>query len=69
LVQSGYSKDDFLFVPISGLTGENLKDPVTKEVCPWYNGPTLISALDNLPVEKRNPAGPVRIPVLDKMRD
>lgn len=42
---------------------------VEKDVCPWYNGPTLIEALDALPVEKRNPDGPVRIPVLDKMRD
>lgn len=24
LIQSGYKKDDFMFVPISGLTGENL---------------------------------------------
>ena len=56
-------------MPISGLTGENLKEKVSKTVCPWYDGPTLIEALDGLVVEKRNPSGPVRIPVLDKMRD
>jgi len=69
LVNSGYAMEDFQFVPISGLTGENLKEPVEKDVCPWYDGPTLIQALDKLPVEPRNPTGPVRIPILDKMRE
>lgn len=46
LQQSGYKKEDFTFVPISGLTGENMKDPVGKDVAPWYDGPTLIEALD-----------------------
>lgn len=69
LITSGYKKEDFLFVPISGLTGENIKEPVSKEECPWYSGPTLLVALDSLPVEKRNASGPVRMPVLDKMKD
>lgn len=69
LIDSGYKKSDFVFVPISGLTGENLKEPVGKKVAPWYNGPTLIEAINNLPVEKRNKDGAIRIPVLDKMKD
>lgn len=69
LISSGYKREDFLYVPISGLTGENIMEPVDKEVCNWYDGPTLIKALDSLPVEKRDPNASVRIPVLDKMKD
>jgi peptide chain release factor subunit 3 len=54
---------------MSGLTGENIKEPVDAKTCPWYSGPTLIQALDGLPNEKRNPSGPLRIPVLDKTLD
>ena len=49
LIKSGYAEGDFSFVPMSGLTGENIKEPVDAKTCPWYSGPTLIQALDRLP--------------------
>jgi len=30
-------------VPISGLFGTNIKDPVEPKVAPWYKGGTLFS--------------------------
>lgn len=34
---SGYNpKRDVTFLPISGLYGHNLKDPVDPKICPWY---------------------------------
>ena len=69
LLQCGYTADDIFWVPISGLTGANIVEPVASDVCSWYQGPTLIDILDNLPVEPRNGEAPVRIPVLDKMKD
>ena len=69
LIKSGYAEGDFSFVPISGLTGENIKESVDAKTCPWYSGPTLIQALDRLPNEKRNPFGNLRITVLDKTQD
>lgn len=68
LLASGYSEDDLSWVPISGLTGQNITEPIG-DVCSWYSGPPLIEVLDSLPVETRNPNGPLRIPVLDKMKE
>lgn len=66
----GYSADDLFWVPISGLTGQNIVEPVDSSVCSWYSGPTLLEILDNMPIgEDRNAEAPLRIPVLDKMKD
>jgi peptide chain release factor subunit 3 len=40
-----------------------------KEVCPWYDGPCFTEIVDNLPVEQRDPNGPLRIPILDKQKE
>lgn len=31
------------FLPISALYGHNILNPVPKEMCPWYDGPTLFT--------------------------
>lgn len=70
LAQSGYDPDkDCTFVPISGLSGDNILQIVPQTTCNWYNGPDLLTILDNLDLPPRDAAGPLRIPVLDKMRD
>ena len=69
LLNVGYEESDLFFVPISGLTGENITEPLDKKVCPWYDGKTMLEILDELPVEYRDPDGPLRIPVLDKMKE
>jgi peptide chain release factor subunit 3 len=56
-------------VPISGLTGQNIVEPLDESVCSWYSGPTLLDILDKMPLEPRNAEAPLRIPVLDKMKD
>ena len=57
-------------MPISGLTGQNIVEPVDSSVCSWYHGPTLLDILDNMPIAAdRNAEAPLRIPVLDKMKD
>jgi peptide chain release factor subunit 3 len=42
---------------------------VNKNICKWYNGPSLIDILDELELPKRDPKGPIRVIVLDKMKD
>ena len=69
ILSVGYKEDDLFWVPISGLTGENITQPLEKGICNWYKGPPLIEILDKLPVEYRDPNGPLRIPVLDKMKE
>jgi peptide chain release factor subunit 3 len=68
LNKSGYKDSDVFFVPISGLTGDNILKPVGDK-CSWYKGPTLMEILDNLPIETRDSNGPLRIPILDKMKE
>lgn len=67
LEQCGYGKDDLQFIPISGLTGENIDKVGSKS--PWYTGPSLLDALDNMELPQRDPDGPIRVPVLDKMKE
>lgn len=62
-------KNDVVFLPLSGINGDNIKDPLSKTVCSWYEGPTLLEVLDNFEVPPRDANGPLRIPVLDKMKD
>jgi peptide chain release factor subunit 3 len=68
--ECGYDVEkDISWVPVSGLNGDNLKDPLPKNVCNWYSGPPLIDLIDQLGLPERDPNGPIRIPVLDKMKD
>jgi len=66
---TGYADKDILWVPIAGLPGHNIKDALPKGVGSWYKGKTLMEILDGIELEKRFPDGPLRIPVLDKMKD
>lgn len=67
LENCGYKREDLVFVPISGLNGDNILELSSK--CTWYNGPTLIEIFDQMALPKRDPTGPLRIPILDKMKD
>eukprot|EP00958_Prasinococcus_capsulatus_P017242 scaffold1939_cov392-Prasinococcus_capsulatus_cf.AAC.2 len=71
LRQCGYNtKNDVTFIPISGLHGDNMKDRVSPEKCPWCEGtPSFFEFLDNLQPQDRDPAAPFRMPVIDKYRD
>lgn len=69
LEKSGYPPQDVFYVPISGLTGANILNLVDPKECSWYKGKTLMNILDDLPVETRDANGPVRIPILDKVKD
>ena len=59
---------DIYFLPVSGYTGVNLKNK-NPEVCPWYQGPSLLTYLDQFPEISRQADGPVRMPVVDRYKD
>jgi len=67
LFDCGYAPEDLVFIPLSGLAGDNIKTLSTKS--PWYDGPTLLEILDTMELPPRDPKAPLRIPVLDTMKD
>jgi peptide chain release factor subunit 3 len=73
-------KKEVKFIPISGLSGANVKEEVDPAQCSWWKkcytagdnnttSPTLFSLLDSLEISGRNPDAPLRIPVLDRYTD
>lgn len=56
----GY-EGDLDFVPIAAKYGDNIVHPSIK--MDWYNGPTLLEYLEELPVHKKDDALPARFPV------
>merc|ERR1712125_80358 len=59
----GYNPEKVHFVPISGWTGDNMMDKSDK--MPWYKGPSLIGALDQVDPPKRPTDKPLRLPLQD----
>jgi elongation factor 1-alpha len=57
----GYDPSKVPFVPVSAWTGENLIERSPN--MPWYNGPTIVEALDMLQPPKKPIDKPLRIPV------
>lgn len=46
LRQAGFKEQDVFYVPVSGLTGENLATPPKEaKLLEWYKGPTLLQAI------------------------
>jgi len=62
-----YNEDQIRWVCVEGLSGRNIKEPVTKELAPWYQGSTLFETLDSLPRIQRSDKKILRFPVLDKL--
>lgn len=62
-------KKDLQFLPLSGYTGLNMIKPLTKEQCPWFEGPSLLGALDLLPTVERKVDAPLRMPIVDIFRN
>ena len=58
-----YNIEKVPFVPISGWNGDNMIEASTN--MPWYKGPTLLQALDNLDQPTRPHDKPLRLPLQD----
>jgi elongation factor 1-alpha len=63
LKKVGYNPDKMNFIPISGWNGDNMLEK--SDNMPWYKGPTLLDALDNLNPPKRPTDKPLRLPLQD----
>jgi len=81
LKSCGYMiKKEVKFIPISGLSGANVKDEVDPAACPWWkkscaakenntDKPTLLQLFDSLVISGREASAAVRIPLLDRYTD
>ncbi|WP_069806454.1 translation elongation factor EF-1 subunit alpha [Vulcanisaeta thermophila] len=59
----GYDPTKVPFIPVSALKGDNIKEKSPNT--PWYNGPTLLEALDALQPPPRPTDKPFRLPIQD----
>merc|ERR1712110_1216783 len=63
LKKVGYNVANIPFIPISGWGGDNMIE--ASDNMGWYNGPTLLAALDALRPPKRPTEKPLRLPLQD----
>ncbi len=59
----GYNTSKMRFIPTSGWKGDNLG--AKSENMPWYDGPTLVQALDEFDEPEKPIEKPLRLPVQD----
>jgi elongation factor 1-alpha len=59
----GFNPDDITFVPVSSFDGEGVASKSDK--MDWYDGPSLLDALDNFDEPEKASDLPTRIPVQD----
>jgi peptide chain release factor subunit 3 len=66
----GYNpKTDLVFMPVSAQTTVGIKSRVPIDVCPWYDGPSLLETLDAMQALERKVNAPFMMPIAAKYRD
>ncbi|ESA42137.1 putative translation release factor erf3 [Neurospora crassa] len=67
---TGYNlKTDVFFMPVAAQQTMGIKDRVPKDLCPWYDGPSLLEYLDNMSSLERKVNAPFMMAVSGKYRD
>ena len=65
---SGFNpKTDVIFIPVSAFSGANLKEKSSD--CAWYEGPPLLTYLDDLELGDRKMSASLKMPVSEKYAD
>jgi elongation factor 1 alpha-like protein len=68
LTDASFLEKRITFIPLAGLTGDNVITPVTHPAADWYAGETLLAALERIELPPRNLAKPLRLSVADVFR-
>lgn len=63
--QAGLKPANIVYIPCSGLSGENLVASSEQALKTWYNGPTMLTQLDMLDVPPKLCDRPLRMTVTD----
>jgi elongation factor 1-alpha len=58
-----FASSDATFIPVSAFEGDNVAKK--SEQMPWYDGPTILEALDALPDPEVSTDAPLRVPIQD----
>eukprot|EP00442_Polarella_glacialis_P025392 CAMPEP_0115087576 /NCGR_PEP_ID=MMETSP0227-20121206/23390_1 /TAXON_ID=89957 /ORGANISM="Polarella glacialis, Strain CCMP 1383" /LENGTH=758 /DNA_ID=CAMNT_0002477505 /DNA_START=88 /DNA_END=2364 /DNA_ORIENTATION=+ len=67
LKQCGFKDDQIIFIAMSGLTGDNIKERLN---CPeWVPGDPLLTILDKIETPSRKNDAPLRIPMMEGFKD
>ncbi|KAI0898973.1 hypothetical protein F4806DRAFT_456275 [Annulohypoxylon nitens] len=69
LKSAGYGKTDVFFMPIAAQQTLGIKDRIPSDVCPWYDGPSLLEYLDNMQALERKTNAPFMMAISGKYRD
>lgn len=67
LKASGFKEHEIIFMPMSGLTGDNIMQ--RKGTPDWFKGKTLLNELDTMETPARSAAKAMRVPMLDGYKD
>jgi peptide chain release factor subunit 3 len=73
LRQNGYSEEgakNLIFIPVAGLTGENLIKHVEESHCDWYHGQSMMEVIDTLELpESKTEDDVLCIPLVGAYKD
>lgn len=68
LLQIGFKQDKIIYLPLSGLSGENLTTKSSSPNLSWFKGPCLIDIIDTLEPSFRDIQKPLRLCIMDSYR-
>jgi elongation factor 1 alpha-like protein len=68
LTEAAFLEKRITFIPLAGLTGENVVTKVAHPAAHWYTGPTLLEALERVDLPERQLRKPLRLSVADVFR-
>jgi elongation factor 1 alpha-like protein len=68
LTTAGFQRSNLSFIPCSGLTGDNVNRKIADSRALWYDGSTLVEALDQSQPTKRALEKPLRMTIGDIFR-
>lgn len=69
LKATGFGKNDVFFMPIAAQLTMGIKERIPKDVCPWYDGPSLLEYLDNMQALERKVNAPFMMSINGKYKD
>ncbi|CAN9115988.1 unnamed protein product [Alternaria alternata] len=68
LTEASFLEKRITFIPLAGLTGENVVKKIENSAAHWYTGETLLEALERIDLPTRNLTKPLRLSVADVFR-